>query len=162
MRYRASLVVNGEPVEAYVSPTTTLLELLRDHLDLTGAKRGCDVGECGACTVLLDGEAVCSCLVLALSASGKQVCTIEGLAAPGGRLHPVQAAFVEHHGLQCGACTPGMVMSAVALLAENPSPSPEQIRHAIGGNLCRCTGYQKIIESIAAAAASMRQEEAKA
>lgn len=159
MRYRVSLSVNGEPVEAEVTATTSLLSLLRYQLGLTGTKRGCDTGECGACTVLLDGEAVCSCLTLALSVDGREVTTIEGLA-DGPTLHPVQAAFVEHWGLQCGACTPGMILSAVSLLRENPDPSPDEVREGISGNLCRCTGYHKIVESVLAAAQAMRQAHA--
>ncbi len=154
MKYKVSLTVNGDPMEAEVYATTTLVNLLRNQLGLTGTKRSCELGECGSCTVLLDGQPVASCLVLALAASGKEVRTIEGLSN-GPDLHPIQQAFVEHHGLQCGACTPGMIMSAVGLLGENPTPTEGEIKEAIHGNLCRCTGYHKIIESINAAAAKM-------
>lgn len=155
MRYRVALTVNGEPVEAEVAATTSLLNLLRYRLGLTGTKKGCDTGECGACTVLLEGEPVCSCITLALSASGCRVTTVEGLAE-NGKLHPLQAAFVERWGLQCGACTAGMLMSAAGLLCQNPNPTPAEVREAIAGNLCRCTGYHKIVESVLIAAARMR------
>lgn len=148
------LLVNGEPHELWVEPRRTLLELLREDLGLTGTKRGCGTGDCGACTVLVDGKAVSACLLLAVDASGKEVLTIEGLALDG-RLHPIQEAFLEHGGLQCGFCTPGMIMSAKALLDRNPSPTEEEVRYAIAGNLCRCTGYVKIVESILAAAQKM-------
>ena len=145
------LTVNGTLYELSVQPWETLLEVIRGNLGLTGTKEGCGLGECGACTVIMDGKAVNSCLVLAVEADGKQITTIEGLATDD-KLHPIQEAFVEHGGLQCGFCTPGMIMSAKALLDENPSPSEEEIRKGIAGNLCRCTGYTKIIESIKVAA----------
>jgi len=145
------LTVNGKAYELDVQPGETLLELIREDLGLTGTKEGCGLGECGACTVIMDGKTVNSCLVLAAEADGKQITTIEGLA-DGDRLHPVQQAFIDHGGLQCGFCTPGMIMSAKALLDENQNPSDEEIRKGISGNLCRCTGYTKIIESIKAAA----------
>jgi carbon-monoxide dehydrogenase small subunit len=145
------LIVNGKPYELSVMPWRTLLEVMRDDLGLTGTKEGCGLGECGACTVIVDGRTVNSCLVLAAEANEKQITTIEGLAE-GDKLHPVQQAFVDHGGLQCGFCTPGMIMSATALLDENPNPSDEEIRRGIAGNLCRCTGYTKIFESIKAAA----------
>ncbi len=148
---QVKLIVNGTPYELSIPPWRTLLEVIRQDLRLTGTKEGCGLGECGACTVIMDGKTVNSCLVLAAEADGKQITTIEGLA-DGDKLHPVQEAFVEHSGLQCGFCTPGMIMSAKALLDENSSPSEEEIRRGIAGNLCRCTGYTKIIESIAAAA----------
>ena len=143
--------VNDEPVEALVQPYHTLLEALRDTLGLTGTKEGCGTGDCGACTVHLDGQPVCSCLVLAMQARGREVRTIEGLARPG-ELHPVQQAFVGHGAPQCGFCIPGTIMSAAALLAENPSPTEEEIRLGIAGNLCRCTGYTKFVAAIAEAA----------
>jgi carbon-monoxide dehydrogenase small subunit len=137
-----------------VPPYRTLLEVLREDLGLTGTKEGCGLGECGACTVLMDGRAINSCLVLAAEADGREITTIEGLA-DGDRLHPIQQAFVDHGGLQCGFCTPGMIMSAKALLDKNPHPTEEEIKQGITGNLCRCTGYTKIIESIKAAAEKM-------
>ena len=144
------LVVNGEPRTLEVEGRTLLVHALRDGLGLTGAHIGCDTSQCGACTVLLDGRAVKSCTVLAYQADGREVTTIEGLA-PDGELHPLQRAFVEHHGLQCGFCTPGIILTAADLLAHNASPSDDEIRHALRGNLCRCTGYQGIVESIRAA-----------
>ena len=145
--------VNGEPREALADSRDTLLEVLRDRLGLTGTKEGCSNGNCGSCTVLLDGEPVCACLVLAGEAGGARVTTIEGVAI-GNTLHPVQAALIAHGGTQCGFCTPGIVLSAVALLQRNPRPGDSEIRHAIAGNLCRCTGYDKIVEAIAAVAQS--------
>ena len=144
--------VNGEPRELIADPRDTLLELIRDRLGLTGTKEGCSNGNCGSCTVLMDGAPVCACLVMAPEADGAEITTIEGMAKAG-TLHPVQAALVEHGGTQCGFCTPGIVMSAAALLAETPHPDEHQIRNAIAGNLCRCTGYDKIVEAIAAVAA---------
>jgi len=157
LKQRIRMVVNGEPCEVYAEAGATLLEVLRDDLGLTGTKRGCGSGECGACTVILDGRAVNSCLTLAVRARGKSVLTIEGLAN-GPELHPIQEAFLEHGGLQCGFCTPGMIMSAKALLDENPNPTEEEVKAGIAGNLCRCTGYVKIVESILAAAEKMRQQ----
>jgi carbon-monoxide dehydrogenase small subunit len=148
------LTVNNQPYRLSVLPWRTLLEVIREDLGLTGTKEGCGLGECGACTVLMDGRAVNSCLVLATEANGSQITTIEGLA-DGDRLHPIQQAFVDQGGLQCGFCTPGMIMSAKALLDQNPTPTEEEIKLAISGNLCRCTGYAKIIESIKAAAENM-------
>ena len=145
-----SITVNSKPYQLSIPPWRTLLEVIREDLGLTGTKEGCGLGECGACTVIMEGRAVNSCLVLATEADGKQITTIEGLA-DGDKLHPLQQAFVDHGGLQCGFCTPGMIMSAKALLDENPNPSEEEIRRGIAGNLCRCTGYTKIIESIKAA-----------
>ena len=141
------LTINGEPYELTVEPRTTLAELLREELHLTGTKEGCGIGMCGACTVLLDGMAIKSCLVLALKANGKEITTIEGLAAKGD-IHPLQKAFIDHGAIQCGYCTPGMILSAKALLDENPHPTEEEVRMAMAGNLCRCTGYVKILEAI--------------
>ena len=146
-----SLVVNGVRRSLEVEARTLLVHALRDSLELTGTHVGCDTSQCGACTVLLNGAAVKSCTVLALQADGAEVTTIEGLA-PDGELHPIQRAFVEHHGLQCGFCTPGMILTAADLLARDPEPSDETIRHALRGNLCRCTGYQPIVKAIRAAA----------
>jgi carbon-monoxide dehydrogenase small subunit len=147
------LTVNGVVHELDVEPRLLLVYLLRDHLGLTGTKVGCDTTNCGACTVHLDGEAVKSCTVLAVQADGADVTTIEGLGSVGD-LHPLQAAFWEKHGLQCGFCTPGMIMAAADLLRRNPNPSEEEIRHGLEGNLCRCTGYQNIVEAVKAAAAA--------
>ena len=146
-KVRVALRVNGEPREAYVEPGWTLLRVLREDLGLTGAKHGCGNGECGACTVIMDGKAVPSCLVPALNAEGKEIETIEGLRQ-GGEMHPLQRAFIEHGAVQCGFCTPGMIMSAKALLDENPSPTEDEVREALQGNLCRCTGYKKIVEAV--------------
>jgi carbon-monoxide dehydrogenase small subunit len=147
-----TMKLNGEEVTVQVKPSALLVEVLRDQLELTGTKVACGEGECGACTVLLDGEPVNSCLVPALKAQGREVLTVEGLA-PLGELHPLQKAFVEHGAVQCGYCTPGMLMSAKALLDHNPSPTEDEIRLAISGNLCRCTGYAKIVEAILDASA---------
>ena len=152
---QVELTVNGTLYKLSVQPWETLLEVIRDNLGLTGTKEGCGLGECGACTVIMDGKTVNSCLVLAAEADGKQINTIEGLAN-GDKLHPVQEAFIEQGGLQCGFCTPGMIMSAKALLDENPSPDEEEIRKGIAGNFCRCTGYTKIIESVKAAARNIQ------
>jgi aerobic carbon-monoxide dehydrogenase small subunit len=148
---RIAITVNGDRREAEVEPRQLLVYFLREGLGLTGTTVGCDTSSCGACTVLLDGESVKSCTVLAVQADGSDVTTIEGLAQ-NGNLHPVQEAFHVHHGLQCGYCTPGMVMATVSLLAEHPSPTEEEIRHALEGNLCRCTGYQNIVKAVKAAA----------
>jgi carbon-monoxide dehydrogenase small subunit len=146
-----SVTVNGEVCEALVQANRSLLDFVREDLALTGTKSGCNQGDCGACTVLLDGRAVPSCLTLAVEADGRRVTTIEGLATDTG-LHPVQQAFLDHAAVQCGFCTPGMVLSSVALLAENPHPTAPEVRHAIAGNLCRCTGYTQIVEAVLAAA----------
>jgi aerobic carbon-monoxide dehydrogenase small subunit len=146
-----ALTVNGERQEADVQPRQLLVYFLRDQLGLTGTNVGCDTSSCGACTVLLDGESVKSCTVLAVQADGGDVTTIEGLAQDG-ELHPVQQAFQEQHGVQCGYCTPGFVMATVSLLKENPGPTEEEIRHALEGNLCRCTGYHNIVRAVEAAA----------
>jgi carbon-monoxide dehydrogenase small subunit len=145
------LRVNGEPYELEVEPHRTLLEVVRDDLHLTGAKEGCGTGDCGACSMIVDGRLVTSCLLLALEANGADVLTIEGLARDG-KLHPLQQAFLDHGAVQCGFCIPGMILAAKCLLDLNPHPSEEEIRHAIVGNLCRCTGYVKIVQAIAAAA----------
>jgi len=147
-----TLRVNGEVHELLVEPRRLLLDVVRDDLSLTGTKRGCEEGICGCCTVLLDGQAIKACLMLALQARGREVTTIEGLRGPDGALHPIQEAFVAHGGLQCGYCTPGFVMSAKALLDRNPTPTDEEVREGLAGNICRCTGYVKIVEAILAAA----------
>jgi carbon-monoxide dehydrogenase small subunit len=139
--------VNGDAVRLSVAPGATLLEVLRDDLELTGTKYGCGEGECGACSVMLDGRVVNSCLVLALECQGAEILTIEGLRA-NGRLHPIQQAFVDHGAIQCGFCTPGMIMAAYALLESNPSPTEDDVKRALEGNLCRCTGYRKIIDAV--------------
>jgi carbon-monoxide dehydrogenase small subunit len=146
-----TLTVNGTPYEVAIEPRQSLLQLLREELHLTGTKEGCSEGECGACTVLLDGKTVDSCLIFALEAQGREVTTIEGLAH-GDQLHPVQKAFAEYGAVQCGFCTPGMILAAKALLDSNPHPTELEIRQGISGNLCRCTGYVKIVEAIQAAA----------
>ena len=151
MKSFIQLTVNGQSVDAAVEPNRTLLQFLREDLGLTGTKHGCGLGDCGACTVILDGQAVNSCLVLAINANGREVLTIEGLAEDG-KLHPIQQAFVDKGSIQCGFCTPGMILSAKALLDANPKPTEQEIRMAISGNLCRCTGYQKIVEAIDEAA----------
>ncbi len=153
MTVKLSLKVNGKAVEADIDPRTLLVQFLRENLHLTGTHVGCDTGQCGACTVHLNGRAVKSCNMLALQAQGAEVTTIEGLAAASGDMHPMQAAFKECHGLQCGFCTPGMVMSATALLADNPKPSEEQIRAGLDGNICRCTGYHNIVKAVQTCAA---------
>ena len=150
-----SISVNGRSTSRDVEPRTLLVHYLRDHLSLTGTHVGCDTGQCGACTVLLDGQSVKSCMVLAVQADGHDVATVEGLVADG-RYHPVQEGFWEKHGLQCGFCTPGLLMQAVQIIRDNPNPTDEQIRHAIEGNLCRCTGYQNIVEAIKYAAEKTR------
>jgi aerobic carbon-monoxide dehydrogenase small subunit len=150
-----SVTVNGVKREALVEPRTLLVYFLREHLSLTGTHVGCDTSQCGACTVQLNGRAVKSCTILAVQANGTEITTIEGLAHDGA-LHPVQEGFREKHGLQCGYCTPGMIMTAVHLLETNPNPTEEEIRYALEGNLCRCTGYVNIIESIRWAAEQMR------
>ena len=151
----ATLAVNGTEHHVQVEPRALLVHVLRDDLNLTGTHIGCDTSQCGACTVLMDGRAVKSCTVLALQAEGHRITTIEGLGS-GDDLHPIQRAFWDKHGLQCGFCTPGMILTAVDLLASNPDPSEAEIRHAIEGNYCRCTGYQNIVAAIQAAAAELR------
>lgn len=155
-RYQVEAVVNGEPVEFLCSASQTLLDALRDELGLTGTKEGCSSGDCGACSVMIDGELTCACLVLAPEASQRRIDTIEGMAGPGG-LHPLQQQFLEHAALQCGFCTPGFLVAAKALLDRNPDPTEDEIRFGLAGNLCRCTGYDKIVRAVQAAAAQMRQ-----
>ncbi len=157
MEYILTFSVNKEPVEIVVAPHLTLLDVLRDTLGLTGAKEGCGSGDCGACTVLVNAEPVCSCLMLAVEAEGQEITTVEGLAS-NGELHPLQKALIAYGGLQCGFCTPGVLMSSVALLTRNPRPSEHEIREALSGNLCRCTGYDKIVRAVQAAAKEMNHE----
>jgi len=149
MKSAVTITVNGEPRTAEVEPRTLLVHLLREHLNLTGTHVGCDTSNCGACTVWLDGEAVKSCTLLAVQADGREVTTIEGISE-NGELHPMQRAFHEDHALQCGYCTPGMVMTAIKLLEANPAPTDEEIRHGLEGNLCRCTGYENIVAAVRA------------
>ena len=151
MKQLIKLKINGYPYETVADDRRTLVEILRENAGLTGTKKGCEEGECGVCTVLMDGEAVASCLVLAVEAQGREITTVEGLAQ-GDKLHPIQEAFVKYGALQCGFCTSGMILSAKALLDKNPKPSKDEIKMAIAGNLCRCTGYIKIIEAIQAVA----------
>ena len=158
-RQAIQTVVNGEPVTFLASPKLSLLDAIRDELGLTGAKEGCGSGDCGACSIRLDGRLVCACLVLAPEAEGRTIETIEGMAV-NGTLHPLQQQFLEHEALQCGFCTPGLLVAAKDLLERNPKPSETDIRYALAGNLCRCTGYDKIIRAVQAAAAQMRGEAA--
>lgn len=155
-KVRISLTVNGEPHEVMFDPSKTLLEVLREDLGLPGTKHGCELGECGACAVLVDGDAVLACLALGVEADGREVATIEGLAE-GHELHPLQAAFADLGGSQCGYCTPGFLVTAKALLDRNPDPTRAEIREALSGNLCRCTGYHQIVESVEAAARVLRE-----
>ena len=149
------LKVNGQAVSADVPPNTLLVQFIREHLRLTGTHVGCDTAQCGACTVMADGRSIKSCNVLAVQMNGADITTIEGVAAPDGTLHPIQAAFKECHGLQCGFCTPGMVMSSIDLLKHHPKASEHEIRELLEGNLCRCTGYQNIVKAIQTAQAAM-------
>jgi carbon-monoxide dehydrogenase small subunit len=151
MKQTINFTLNGEPIEVDIEPHLTLLELLRKELELIGAKEGCGMGECGACTVLLDGKTINSCIFPAMEVVGKNVVTIEGLMDAQGNLHPIQKAFIEYGAIQCGFCTPGMVLAAKSLLEENLKPTEEEIRNGIAGNLCRCTGYLQIIQAIKAA-----------
>ncbi|MFI4975393.1 MAG: (2Fe-2S)-binding protein [Caulobacterales bacterium] len=151
-----SAIVNGDAVEFLTDPGMTLLDALRDELDLTGSKEGCGSGDCGACSVIVDGRLVCSCLMLAAEAEGRRIETIEGLAL-GSQLHPLQQKFLEHAALQCGFCTPGLLMAAKALLDHNPDPTESEARYWLAGNLCRCTGYDKVIRAVMDAAADLRQ-----
>ena len=153
-----SFTLNGDLVTAEVPPNWTLLKTLREYFELTGSKEGCGVGECGACTVIIDEDAINSCIYPILEVEGKSVTTIEGVASKDGTLHPLQKAFLENNGVQCGFCTSGMIMSAKALLDHNPDPNEEEIRASIAGNLCRCTGYVQIVESIEKAAEMIKQE----
>lgn len=154
-KHHVSATVNGDVVEFLCETEQTLLDCLRDELDLTGAKEGCSSGDCGACSVLIDNRLVCSCLVLGVEANGKSIETIEGMA-DGEELHPLQQKFLEHAALQCGICTPGFLVASKALLAKNPNPSETEIRYWLAGNLCRCTGYDKIVRAVVDAAAEMR------
>jgi carbon-monoxide dehydrogenase small subunit len=147
--------INGDTHELLCDPTQTLLDVLRDQLDMTGTKEGCGTGDCGACSVTMDGVLVCSCLVMGVEANGKSIETIEGMA-DGDELHPLQRRFIDHVALQCGICTPGLLVASKALLEENPDPTEEEIRYWLAGNLCRCTGYHKVIEAVQDAAREMR------
>lgn len=155
MKKQVATTVNGEPTEFLCESTETLLDVLRDELGLTGSKEGCSSGDCGACSVMLDGRLVCSCLVLGVEMEGRKVDTIEGMA-DGDTLHPLQNRFLEDAALQCGICTPGVLVAAKALLEKNPDPSETEVRYWLAGNLCRCTGYDKIVRSVLATAAEMR------
>jgi carbon-monoxide dehydrogenase small subunit len=157
MSIRVAMKVNGKPVSAEIEERTLLVTYIREHLRLTGTHVGCDTAQCGACTVHLNGKAVKSCSIVAMQAEGADVLTIEGVARPDGTLHPMQAAFKEHHGLQCGFCTPGMVMNAIDFAASNPKPTEQEVRESLEGNLCRCTGYHNIVKSIVAGAKAMAQ-----
>ncbi|MCY3722288.1 (2Fe-2S)-binding protein [Candidatus Poribacteria bacterium] len=154
-KHPVSLKVNGDEYDLLIEPRKTLLAVLRDTIGLTGTKEGCSTGDCGACTVIVDGKAVTSCMVLGVTVSEKEITTIEGLASDG-ELHPVQQAFINTGGYQCGFCTPGFIMAAKALLDENPERSEEEFRYALGGNICRCTGYTKILEAVLKAAEEVR------
>ena len=156
-RSHITLSVNGDEYETLCEPDQSLVDVLRNELELTGTKEGCSTGDCGACSVRLDGDLVCSCLVLGVEAEGKEIETIEGMAPSPNELHPLQTKFLEINGLQCGICTPGILVAAKALLEENPNPTETEIRFWLAGNLCRCTGYDKIIRSVQAAAEEMRK-----
>jgi len=156
-KHHVSAVINGEPTEFLCETQQTLLDALRDEIGLTGSKEGCASGDCGACSVIVDGRLVCSCLILACEADGTEVTTIEGIAQ-GDHLHPVQQKFLEHAALQCGFCTPGLIVASKALLDENPNPTEEEARYWLAGNLCRCTGYDKVIRAVMDAAEVMRGE----
>jgi len=160
MKVRVALNVNGESREALVPVHKTLLEVLREDLGLTGTKHGCELGECGTCTVLVDGEPVLSCLALPVETEGGRITTVEGMAE-GGKLHPLQQAFAELGAAQCGYCTPGILLTATALLAERPSPTRQEVKEALAGNLCRCTGYTKILDAVELAALRMGRQEAR-
>ena len=154
-KYHIQSTINGDEIDVLVEPTQSLLDVLRDELHMTGTKEGCGTGDCGACSVTIDGILVCSCLVLGVEAGGKKIETIEGMA-DGDKLHPLQEKFIEHVALQCGICTPGLLIAAKHLLEENPDPTEEEGRYGLAGNLCRCTGYQKIVEAVLDAAQEMR------
>ncbi len=154
-KHHVSFTVNGDPTEILCETSATLLDILRDELELTGTKEGCSTGDCGACSVTVDGRLVCSCLMLGVEVNGKSVGTIEGLAK-GDKLHPLQQKFLEHHALQCGICTPGFLVASKALLEKNPNPTETEVRYWLAGNLCRCTGYDKIVRAVMDAAAEMR------
>jgi carbon-monoxide dehydrogenase small subunit len=156
-KIHVTATVNGDPSEFLTDPGTTLLDALRDELGLTGSKEGCGSGDCGACSIIVDGRLVCSCLMLAAEAEGRRIETIEGMAH-GGELHPLQQKFLEHAALQCGFCTPGLLVAAKALLDTNPDPTEEETRYWLAGNLCRCTGYDKVIRAVLDAGAVLRQE----
>ena len=155
-----STTINGDPVEYVCPPDESLLDVLRDRVGLTGAKEGCGTGDCGACSITLDGTLVCSCLVLGAEAEGRKITTVEGMA-DGENLHPLQRQFIDNAALQCGICTPGFLISAKALLDRNPDPSVEEIRYALAGNLCRCTGYDKIVRAVQAAAKDLQKQNKK-
>ena len=155
MAVKVSLKVNGKSVSAEVEERTLLVTVIREHLRLTGTHVGCDTAQCGACTVLMNGKAIKSCSIVVMQAEGADLMTIEGVAKPDGTLHPMQAAFKENHGLQCGFCTPGMVMNALDFARDNPNPSEKEVRESLEGNLCRCTGYHNIVKSIIAGAKAM-------
>ena len=154
-KYHIQSTINGDEIDVLVEPTQSLLDVLRDELHMTGTKEGCGTGDCGACSVTIDGILVCSCLVLGVEAGGKKIETIEGMA-DGDKLHPLQEKFIEHVALQCGICTPGLLIAAKHLLEENPDPTEEEVRYGLAGNLCRCTGYQKIVEAVLDVAQEMR------
>ncbi len=156
MKEAVKFIVNGQEYETYIEPRRTLLQVLRDELDLTGTKYGCGIAECGACTVLIDGKPMLSCCTLAITAKEKNITTIEGLAKDG-NLHPIQQAFIDCGAVQCGYCTPGMILTTKALLDENPNPAREEVKEYLVGNICRCTGYVKIVDAVLAAAESMRK-----
>ena len=155
-KLHVTTTVNGDPAEFLTEPSTTLLDALRDELGLTGAKEGCGSGDCGACSIMVDGRLVCACLMLAPEAEGRRIETIEGMAR-GGHLHPLQQKFLEHAALQCGFCTPGLLVAAKALLDQNPDPTETEIRYWLAGNLCRCTGYDKVVRAVMDAADDLRQ-----
>jgi carbon-monoxide dehydrogenase small subunit len=160
MKYEIEMTVNDNAYELSVEPRKTLLAVLRDRLGLTGTKEGCSTGDCGACTVLMDGQPVTSCLVLAMQANGREITTVEGISE-GGKLHPIQEAMVDLGGLQCGFCTPGIIVSGFALLNDRPDPTEDEIRRALAGNLCRCTGYTKVVEAMRGAEKEMRKRSLK-
>jgi len=161
MKHDIELTINGDTYAVAVDPWRTLNEVLREDINLTGTKLGCGSGDCGACTVIVDGRSVSSCLTLAVEMDGKEIMTIEGLAPSGEKLHPIQESFIEKGAIQCGFCTPGMELSAYHLLSKNPNPSEREIREGLSGNLCRCTGYNKIVEAISASSERMNKKQSK-